>query len=286
MSQFIQWYKVIWTIDWSNLLKEDWRFLFSKSAYKLINVDEENFTCMAVFWNDDYWTIVSFWKEWKIINQSFYWISVPEYESNNDIQILKDFWDFDRILINYLEWDDSPLNLMKHMIKVPTIKRHEKYLECLESDDSEIDNNWNDLRTKVLDRDDYSCTECWKEWSLDVHHILPKKMWWQDEIDNLISLCRECHEDKHPWIPISNYRAVTSWKLSKKIIALTDAIEWSKTLEIKYEKYQWPDKITTRKIEPFRLYYKEWKQYVEAFCLLRWADRHFRISRIKRINNI
>jgi len=46
------------------------------------------------------------------------------------------------------------------MIKVPTIKRHEKYLECLESDDSEIDNNWNDLRTKVLDRDDYSCTEC------------------------------------------------------------------------------------------------------------------------------
>jgi len=43
------------------------------------------------------------------------------------------------------------------------------------------------------------CNVCGKE-SVDIHHIEPKGMGGRagmDRIDNLIALCRKCHEDAH-----------------------------------------------------------------------------------------
>lgn len=58
---------------------------------------------------------------------------------------------------------------------------------------------WAKKRFSVLERDDFRCQYCWKTWkdvSLEVDHIIPKSKWWNDELDNLITCCRECNIGK------------------------------------------------------------------------------------------
>lgn len=55
---------------------------------------------------------------------------------------------------------------------------------------------WAKKRFKVLQRDNFRCQYCWKNWkdvSLEVDHIIPKSKWWTDEFNNLITCCRECN---------------------------------------------------------------------------------------------
>ena len=46
------------------------------------------------------------------------------------------------------------------------------------------------------------CEVCW-DIAVDIHHILPKSKFWkktkhlQDDISNLIGLCRKCHKKAH-----------------------------------------------------------------------------------------
>ena len=55
-------------------------------------------------------------------------------------------------------------------------------------------------RKQVFERDQYKCVECGQKGTLQAHHIKE----WADypdlryEIDNGITLCRECHSKKHP----------------------------------------------------------------------------------------
>jgi 5-methylcytosine-specific restriction endonuclease McrA len=52
-----------------------------------------------------------------------------------------------------------------------------------------------------------SCVVCGQE-SVDIHHIEPKGMGGRkgmDRIDNLIALCRKCHEDAHKSILSKDY---------------------------------------------------------------------------------
>jgi DNA-directed RNA polymerase subunit RPC12/RpoP len=61
-------------------------------------------------------------------------------------------------------------------------------------------NNWNQLRVKVLDRDDYNCTKCGvdgKKRILHVHHKVPISDGGSHSLSNLTTLCRPCHEDVH-----------------------------------------------------------------------------------------
>jgi len=67
---------------------------------------------------------------------------------------------------------------------------------------------------KVLERDGFTCQICGKKDDpskykelgkaknaiLEVHHIKPKKDRGRSEIDNLITLCRDCHAKVHPWL--------------------------------------------------------------------------------------
>lgn len=66
---------------------------------------------------------------------------------------------------------------------------------------------WNKMRSAVLYRDHYECVKCKKkglyERATTVHHVVyalvdPKLAL---EPDNLISLCRECHEEIHGRAP-------------------------------------------------------------------------------------
>ena len=53
------------------------------------------------------------------------------------------------------------------------------------------------LRKKALARDNFTCQKCKREDktgnSLEVHHIIPLYVEEKDEMDNLITLCNDCH---------------------------------------------------------------------------------------------
>jgi len=54
------------------------------------------------------------------------------------------------------------------------------------------------LRIATLMRDDYQCTQCKKKnVLLDAHHIIWKELGGKDTIENLIALCKTCHQKVH-----------------------------------------------------------------------------------------
>ncbi len=59
---------------------------------------------------------------------------------------------------------------------------------------------WRKLRTAVLQRDGYTCTEHFRQGYIvqatQVDHIKPKSQGGSDAMSNLQSLCASCHETK------------------------------------------------------------------------------------------
>ncbi len=58
----------------------------------------------------------------------------------------------------------------------------------------------NKLRAEVFKRDNYTCKRCKKRYppeKLQVHHIIPKSLGGTDALENLETLCIECHQAKH-----------------------------------------------------------------------------------------
>lgn len=62
---------------------------------------------------------------------------------------------------------------------------------------------WEDLRSRVLRRDNYICQECKRYGRMrsgnHVHHIFPAEFYpdYQWKPWNLITLCRDCHNAMH-----------------------------------------------------------------------------------------
>jgi 5-methylcytosine-specific restriction endonuclease McrA len=76
--------------------------------------------------------------------------------------------------------------------------------------DGEYGDNWDKIAKEVRKRDNYTCQACGKEQSscdrkLDVHHVVPLRKFNDpkkaNEFDNLIALCRYCH-NKWEGIPL------------------------------------------------------------------------------------
>lgn len=62
---------------------------------------------------------------------------------------------------------------------------------------------WNKIRKRILERDNYTCQFCeiklsGSQWQYDIHHLLPKKMNGVDDENNLVTLCRKCHNKVEP----------------------------------------------------------------------------------------
>jgi 5-methylcytosine-specific restriction endonuclease McrA len=56
---------------------------------------------------------------------------------------------------------------------------------------------------EVFERDHHKCRGCGKDmdWSyewIDVHHVVHRGKGGSDDLDNLILLCRDCHNNQHP----------------------------------------------------------------------------------------
>lgn len=49
----------------------------------------------------------------------------------------------------------------------------------------------------VLYRDDYKCRHCNKRETLDPHHVVFRSAGGSNRCNNLLTLCRKCHDDIH-----------------------------------------------------------------------------------------
>ena len=70
------------------------------------------------------------------------------------------------------------------------MNRHE-YEIYLRSDE------WNSIRQSVLMRASYQCEQCMNAGRLHVHHLTYERVGNENE-DDLIVLCEDCHNSEHP----------------------------------------------------------------------------------------
>lgn len=57
---------------------------------------------------------------------------------------------------------------------------------------------WDSQRHSALQRDDFSCQSCGiSDCRLHVHHKVPRSAGGTDHLDNLVTLCPDCHADEH-----------------------------------------------------------------------------------------
>ena len=55
------------------------------------------------------------------------------------------------------------------------------------------------IRKRVLERDGWRCQKCGSMENLHVHHMKRRSQLGGDEMDNLITLCANCHGKCHGW---------------------------------------------------------------------------------------
>ena len=53
------------------------------------------------------------------------------------------------------------------------------------------------LRHRVLERDAWRCQNCGSSKDLNVHHVLERSKFGDDALDNLMTLCANCHRQRH-----------------------------------------------------------------------------------------
>lgn len=53
--------------------------------------------------------------------------------------------------------------------------------------------SWREIRSEVLQRDNRKCQVCGREYSGQVHHVIPKSKGGTNDLSNLITLCGRCH---------------------------------------------------------------------------------------------
>lgn len=66
-----------------------------------------------------------------------------------------------------------------------------EYREYIQSD------RWDKKRRKRLKKDNYTCVDCGeRDRPLDVHHLSYDRL-GNERMDDLVSLCRKCHNERH-----------------------------------------------------------------------------------------
>ena len=55
-------------------------------------------------------------------------------------------------------------------------------------------NDWRRIRYAIWERDKFTCRRCGKFGKVDAHHIIPYRLTKDNSPENLISLCKSCHQ--------------------------------------------------------------------------------------------
>jgi hypothetical protein len=67
--------------------------------------------------------------------------------------------------------------------------RYKNYFDFLKSD------RWAELRFQAFDRDKWKCKSCGAGAKV-VHHLVYTR-WGEEDLSNLVSMCKGCHEELH-----------------------------------------------------------------------------------------
>ena len=65
------------------------------------------------------------------------------------------------------------------------------------------DSRWLQKKAEILIRDNYTCQKCGAKSHLNVHHLSYEngKLAWEYPNEQLITLCKDCHENEHDVVP-------------------------------------------------------------------------------------
>ena len=115
--------------------------------------------------------------------------STSKINLNYELDVIDDIYE-------YVHWSKEHDLWLREKITTSereTLFSKMKYKDYLKSD------YWKILRGKRLKLDNYKCIRCGKTSNLEVHHntYISRGYGVSDEIDNLITLCRDCHQEHH-----------------------------------------------------------------------------------------
>lgn len=128
--------------------------------------------------------------------------------SSNDIYTV----DLDKPFCTCPDWEKrEPLDGCKHILKVklkegtidPLPSTQTNFGSDREGEKRNYPDDWESLSQRVKKRDNWECQNCGKAGGskgiaeLHAHHIYPKSQGGEDRLQNLITLCLDCHEDEH-----------------------------------------------------------------------------------------
>lgn len=100
-----------------------------------------------------------------------------------------------------------------------------------------LDTRWLKKRKEIIARDSFKCRKCKSKNSLHVHH---KKYFsgrnpWQYSNNDLITLCRNCHEEEHLVNKIKTYTKNNKTKVSRIERMISELSEEDKALQLRYD---------------------------------------------------
>ena len=138
---------------------------------------------------------------------------------------------------------------------------------------------WYNLKQQALQKCNFKCKSCRKKanQTLDLHHLRPLALGGLNELENLIILCRTCHQARHSHQFTGQDAAQKTSRIKNKLTNLDKvklALSSNKRLWIRYTDDKGTQ--TERWIKVYRIN----KKWVESRCELRNDDRSFRIDRI------
>jgi len=145
---------------------------------------------------------------------------------------------------------------------------------------------WDILRHKII-KSRKRCESCGGIDILQLHHINPVGLGGGNESENLILLCKNCHEKSHNASFRHNSRIIDQsygeigFIKEKKILS---AIKFGNTIEITYTNIY--GLTRKRKIIPKEIYKEKGNKYIKAYCYFRNEDRVFRLSRLQIDDNV
>jgi len=75
-----------------------------------------------------------------------------------------------------------------------------------------MNQDWENKRGLVLERDGFACVVCGQKTELNVHHLAPRYAGGGDEGNNLVTLCTACHAARHMTLQASlSWRTIERW---------------------------------------------------------------------------
>lgn len=159
---------------------------------------------------------------------------------------------------------------------------HNTWTEDISGRGYSPDSRFNSLRQRVFKRDGHSCVWCGSQENLIVDHIIERQLGGTNELNNLRTLCKNCHEEWHGRKVFGRSFDVDddygfSKKTNAKLRALVNAANAGKGICITYKDREGLKSV--RVIHPRRIYKAKYI-FVNAYCELDKEERVFRVSRM------